>query len=104
MRSTMRAVKPCVLRDVRRWGWRSQRLAGSCGSGDTSLARIGPPVSPFAFGSDATVGLATVAQVGAELLRGGRGSALLPLGNRYAALALILSAAGRGRVSGLGFC
>ncbi len=43
--------------------------------------------SPFAFGSDATVGLATVAQVGAELL-GGVG-ALLPLGNRYAALALI---------------
>lgn len=43
--------------------------------------------SPFDFGSDATVGLATVAQVGAELLGGV--VTLLPLGNRYAALALI---------------
>lgn len=43
--------------------------------------------SPFAFGSDATVGIATVAQVGAELLGGV--VTLLPMGNRYGALALL---------------
>jgi len=43
--------------------------------------------SPFRFGSDATVGLATVAQVGGELLNGI--GVLLPPGNRYAAMALV---------------
>jgi hypothetical protein len=43
--------------------------------------------SPFRFGSDATVGLATVAQVGGQLLDGIK--VLLPLDNRYAAMALV---------------
>lgn len=42
--------------------------------------------SPFDFGDDAMVGIATAAQVGGELLTGI--GALLPLGNRYAAMAL----------------
>lgn len=43
--------------------------------------------SPFSFGSDASVGLATVVQVGAELMKGV--VALLADGNRYASLALL---------------
>lgn len=44
-------------------------------------------ISPFGFGSDATVGLATVTQIGGELARGA--IALLTTGNRYAGAALI---------------
>jgi hypothetical protein len=43
--------------------------------------------SPFGFGSDAVVGLSTVAQIGGELLSGG--VLLLKEGNRYAAAALL---------------
>lgn len=43
--------------------------------------------SPFGFGSDAVVGLSTVAQIGGELLSGG--AVLLKEGNRYAAAALL---------------
>jgi hypothetical protein len=43
--------------------------------------------SPFKFGSDSTVGLATVSQVGGQLLTGV--NVLLRLDNRYAAMALI---------------
>lgn len=43
--------------------------------------------SPGGFGSDLTVGIATGLQVGAELIAGA--IALLDLGNRYAAMALV---------------
>ncbi len=44
-------------------------------------------VSPFKFGSDAVVGLATIAQVAGELCRGM--TALLEVGNLYSAAALL---------------
>jgi hypothetical protein len=44
-------------------------------------------VSPFRFGSDAVVGLATVTQIGGELCSGT--ISLLDLDNRYAAMALL---------------